>query len=135
VQVVECKGTVYMVVREDDCTGTKGVSFCWLNPSREQKIEDSSLFEGFFSKWGFKFPSYRCVSVRNELGLLLYNKSFQVLVDDLSEELMLPTFPFQGLQNCISSTLITHAACPQLQMLNTNLISEVQYQPNPAASV
>jgi hypothetical protein len=135
VQVVECKGTVYMVVREDDCIGTKGVSFCRLNPSREQKIEDSLLFEGFFSKWGSKFPSYRCVSVRDELGLLLYDKSFQVLVDDLSEELMLPTCPFQGLQNCISSTLITHAACPKLQMLKMNLISEVQYQPNPAASV
>jgi hypothetical protein len=43
VQVVECKGTVYMVVQEDDCTGTKGISFCLLNPSREQKIEDSLL--------------------------------------------------------------------------------------------
>jgi hypothetical protein len=47
VQVVECKGTVYIVVQEDDCTGTKGISFCLLNPSREQKIEDSLLFEGF----------------------------------------------------------------------------------------
>jgi hypothetical protein len=135
VQVVECKGTVYMVVREDDCAGTKGVSFCRLNPSREQKIEDAVLFESFFSKWGSKFPSYRCVSVRSELGLLLYDKSFQVLVDDLSQELMLPTCPFEGLENCVSSTLITRSECPQLQMLKRNLISEVHYQPNPAACV
>jgi len=131
VQVVECKGTVYMVVREDDCNGTKGVSFCRLNPSMELKIEDAVLFESFFAKWGSKFPAYRCVSVRNELGLLLYDKSFQVLADDLSEELMLPPCPFQGLEDCVSSTVIARSKCPpHLYYAKKNVVSEAHYQPN-----
>lgn len=135
VQVVECKGTVYMVVREDDFEGTKGVSFCRLNPSKEQKIEDAVLFESFFGKWGSKFPAYRCVSVQNELGLFLYDKSFQVLVDDLSEELMLPRCPLQGLEQCVSSTSITRFKSPHSYYTKKTVISEVHFQPNAAALV
>lgn len=137
VQVVECKGTVYMVVREDDSNGTKGVSFCRLNPSKEQKIEDAVLFESFFSKWGSKFPRYRCVSVRDELGLLLYDKSFQVLADDLSEELKLPPCPFQGLDNFVPSTSLLPCRDKALHMYyaTQNVVSEAHFQPNSAATV
>lgn len=136
VQVVECKGTVYMVVREDDCKGTKGVSFCRLNPSKEQKIEDAVLFESFFAKWGSKFPVYRCVSVRNELGLLLYDKSFQVLADDLSEELKLPPCPFQGLANFVSSTSLLSCNKPlHVYYATQNVVSEAHFQPNASATV
>jgi hypothetical protein len=136
VQVVECKGTVYMVVREDDCKGTKGVSFCRLNPSKEQKIEDALLFESFFAKWGSKFPRYRCVSVRDELGLLLYDKSFQVLADDLSEELKLPPCPFQGLDNFVPSTsLIPRCKALHMYYAAQNVVSEAHFQPNAAATV
>lgn len=137
VQVVECKGTVYMVVREDDSKGTKGVSFCRLNPSTEQKIEDAVLFESFFAKWGSKFPRYRCVSVRDELGLLLYDKSFQVLADDLSEELKLPPCPFQGLDNFVPSSCLTPARNKPLHSYyaSQNVVSEAHWQPNFAATV
>ncbi|KAG0624093.1 hypothetical protein M758_3G223600 [Ceratodon purpureus] len=142
VQVVECKGTVYMVVREDDPKGTKGVSFCRLNPSKELKIEDAVLFESFFEKWGSVFPSYRCVSVRDELGLLLYDKSFQVLADDLSDELKLPPCPFQGLDSFVPSTKLFSALpafkCNKslsMYYATQNVVSEAHFQPNAAAVV
>jgi len=135
VQVVECKGTVYMVVREDDWKGTKGVSFCRLNPSKEQKIEDAVLFESFFTKWGNVFPNYRCVSVREGLGLLLYDKSFEVLADDLSEELKLPPCPFQGLASFVPSAGAQNNVPWPLYYATQNVVSEAHFQPSASVTV
>jgi len=134
-QVVQCKGQVHMVVREDDDSGTKGISLCTLNPSKEQKIEDAILFESFFHKWGSKFPPYRCVSVRDGLGLLLYENEFQILADDLSEEMKLPTCPFRGLQRFVhGSKLHAFVRWGSFYDMN-NVVSEAHFQPNPLAMV